>query len=65
MENQYIIISEPKEVETKIIQRNIQHFGQTQGTPFTRPPFTQTLGYTEVPKGGIQIDKGKGYGLVH
>ena len=60
MANQYIIITRPIEVEIKIIQRNIQHFGQAQeGTPINRPQITQALGYTGARKKTSRLMKGE------
>ena len=47
------------EVETKIIQRNISHFGQAEGTPFTRPEITDAIGYTGVTKKATKVIKGQ------
>ena len=55
---QQTLITNPKEVETKIIQRNIIHFGQAEGTPFTQPRLTQALGYTGVTDVATRILKG-------
>jgi hypothetical protein len=36
--NRWIRIEEPAEIEKEILTRNIEHFGQAHGTPFTIPP---------------------------
>ena len=38
-------ISIPSEIEKLLMERNQVHFGQAEGTPFTRPPFTADVGY--------------------
>jgi hypothetical protein len=35
----------PKEIETFLLERNRQHFGQAQGTPFTIPPISQEINF--------------------
>ena len=37
------LITDPTEVESRIINRNITHFGQAHGTPFTQPPMSNYL----------------------
>ena len=39
------LITNPNEVEHLLLQRNITHFGQSQGTPFTTTPIIEQLGY--------------------
>jgi hypothetical protein len=43
-----LTIHNPVEVESQLIQRNIKHFGQAQGSPFTNENLTQHLGYDGV-----------------
>ena len=38
-------ISIPSEIERLLLERNQAHFGQAEGTPLTRPPFTADIGY--------------------
>ena len=38
-------ISIPSDIERLLMERNQAHFGQAEGTPFTRPPFTVDVGY--------------------
>jgi Reverse transcriptase (RNA-dependent DNA polymerase) len=38
-------LHDPCEIEAAILQRNIHHFGQAQGSPFTIPPITDMLSY--------------------
>ena len=35
----------PEEIERILLQRNQLHFGQAEGTPFTRPPLQVDIGY--------------------
>ena len=39
------VVTDPTEVEQLLIKRNIKHFGQSQGTPFTTAPIIEHLGY--------------------
>jgi hypothetical protein len=43
------LIHDPEILQNFIQQRNITHFGQAQGTPFTTPPFDKILG-KQTPK---------------
>jgi hypothetical protein len=38
-------ITDPTDIESTLIDRNIQHFGQAQGTPFTTGQLQELLGY--------------------
>ena len=38
-------ITLPDEIERLLLQRNQIHFGQAEGTPFTRPPLQADIGY--------------------
>jgi hypothetical protein len=38
-------ITDPKQIEDTIIERNVSHFGQAQGTPFTTGKIQEILGY--------------------
>ena len=58
-ENQYRTITEPKEVEETLIHRNIKHFGQAQGTPFTAHDITNDFGYTGVTEQATQLIQGR------
>jgi hypothetical protein len=35
----------PKEIEKTLLERNLQHFGQSQGTPWTVPPLSQEVNF--------------------
>lgn len=49
----------PEQVLDKIFQRNIAHFGQAEGTPFTVNPLKDQLGYSGMSQTGIDlIDNG-------
>ena len=52
------MITNPYEVEDRIISRNITHFGQAQGTPCTTCKLTDVLGYTGVSKQASKIIQG-------
>lgn len=45
----------PQEVIDKIYARNIQHFGQAQGTPFTTPSLSTAFGYTGMTYKGVSL----------
>jgi hypothetical protein len=51
-------IYDPEEIEDCILQRNIKHFGQAQGSPFTQPMITEQIGYT----GTGNLDPNRKYG---
>ena len=38
-------ITVPEDIERSLMRRNRQHFGQAEGTPFTRPPLQADVGY--------------------
>jgi hypothetical protein len=38
-------VSDPKEIEDCLLARNIKHFGQAEGSLFTRPDITQLFNY--------------------
>ena len=38
-------ITVPSEIEGLLLERNQAHFGQAEGTPLTKPPFTADIGY--------------------
>ena len=42
---QWTTIDAPEEITKYLIQRNRQHFGQAEGTPFTVPPLSVDLDY--------------------
>ena len=56
--NKEEVITNPYEVENHIINRNIEHFGQAQGTPFTSDKITKMLGYTGVSQQANNIIQG-------
>jgi hypothetical protein len=39
-------ITDPKEIETRLLSRNIAHFGQANDTLFASPECQRTFGYT-------------------
>ena len=41
----YRTVHDQQEIETLLIERNIAHFGQAQGSPFTVSPLVDKLGY--------------------
>ena len=57
-ENIYKVITDPREVEETIINRNIAHFGQAQGTPFTKHNITDDFGYTGVTPKAKELIQG-------
>jgi hypothetical protein len=52
-------ISDPKQVETSILNRNIQHFGQANGTLFTRTAITDLFDYDGTSPQVIDLLQGK------
>ena len=52
------LVTNPTEVETCILQRNITHFGQAHGTLFTIPPLREFLNYDGVTPHAQQIING-------
>ena len=58
IENKEEVITNPYEVE-KNLSRNIEHFGQAQGTPFTTSTITDVLGYTGVSAQASKIIQGE------
>lgn len=47
--------TDPTEVLEKLFTRNIQHFGQAAGTPFTTAPLVNKFGYVGVTFSGEQL----------
>lgn len=47
--------TDPQIVLDKIMERNITHFGQADGTPFTTDPLVQVLGYDGMTFQGTQL----------
>lgn len=45
----------PQEVIDKIYQRNLRHFGQAEGSPFTAPPLSVAFGYTGMTYHGTSL----------
>ena len=58
-ENIVRIIDNPSEVEDVIIRRNIEHFGQSEGTPFTKGKIIEECGYRGVSKQSENLITGK------
>lgn len=54
----YIRVSEPKIIEQELLKRNIFHFSQARGTPFTSPLFEEKLGYEGTNQTVLNILKG-------
>ena len=44
-----VMIHEPHEIFQHLIQRNCSHFGQAEGTPFTRAPLTKLTDIQQIP----------------
>ena len=58
-QEQIITIHDHEEIESKLIERNIAHFGQAQGSPFTVPRMSETLGYEGTNEYSKQIIQGE------
>ena len=46
----WIEVDAPEEVEDAIRERNKKHFGQAEGTPFTKSPFKEQLDFTALTR---------------
>ena len=53
------IINNQPEVEATIIGRNLKHFGQSKGTPFTKENIIEAWGYQGVSEQSEQLIEGK------
>ena len=51
-------VTDPQEVEHYLLLRNRLHFGQAEGTPFTRPPFQDELDWSASTDTAEQILEG-------
>lgn len=40
-----LVVSNPSKIEILLLSRNIEHFAQTHGLPFTRPPLSDTYNF--------------------
>ena len=47
----------PKEILDKLMERNVRHFGQAQGSPFTTSPLIAKFGYDGMSYNGIQLSQ--------
>lgn len=47
--------TQSEQVLHQLLHRNIQHFGQAEGTPFTVSPLSDQLGYTGMSSTGTQL----------
>jgi hypothetical protein len=45
---QWQMVTDPIQIEDQLLSRNIAHFGQAEGTLFTKRHFQQRFGYTGV-----------------
>ena len=52
-------VYDPVEIESLLITRNINHFGQAQGSPFTIPPLSKKLGYEGTNEFAARIINGE------
>lgn len=52
-------ITDPTEIENRLLDRNIEHFGQADGTPFTRGDLLAALGYEGISPGLDKILSGE------
>jgi hypothetical protein len=50
--------TDPTEVLQQLFARNIQHFGQADGTPFTTAPLVNKFGYSGLTHHGEQLIQG-------
>ena len=51
---EWTAIDDPQEMESLILQRNQQHFGQAAGTPFASPPLSDDVDFsTESPNSDV------------
>jgi hypothetical protein len=51
-------IQDPNELATALFNRNRQHFAQAHGTPFTVPPLSNSLNFSDVSQAGKEILEG-------
>ena len=58
-ETEWRRITDPKELDDALLQRNIKHFSQAQGTPFTEGELKQRLGHDGMTPTGDDILNGK------
>ena len=57
--NDWIEVDTPEEVEEAIRERNKTHFGQAEGTPFTKSPFKEQLDFSASTRTAELILEGK------
>jgi hypothetical protein len=57
----YKIIKNPKDIENLLLQRNVQHFGQAQGSAFTVGPLKNHFGYEGINDNSQNLIQGNDF----